>query len=95
MGDNRYLNLPLKETPWPNGNAVTTCPICGDKWKPAIGSFLPCHARCLLTEETAEKVVRLRENPDRTDTLKSIAEHLKVPLSVVRITLHDRTGTPV
>lgn len=53
MSDSPF-RLPLRETPWQGFDKFTTCPVCGGPWRPWEGSLLPCHAKCLLTEEAQD-----------------------------------------
>ena len=73
------FRLPLRDKPWPLGlHEPRGCPVCGGYWKPWAGSRLPCHARCLFTDD-ARAVVR---SDPRCDA--EIARHYGVTMSVVR-----------
>jgi len=55
--DQGFMNLPLRDKPWPPGeHRFRPCPICGLPWRPWTGSFLPCHARCLFTESEKQAI---------------------------------------
>ena len=46
------MRLALLTEPWPKGkNPRIDCPVCGEWWIPWAGSYLPCHGRCIFTEE--------------------------------------------
>ena len=51
-----HYRLPLRDEPWGAGVPYQDCPVCGEHWRPWCGSHLPCHAKCLLTDEAAEIV---------------------------------------
>lgn len=45
--------VPLRREPWPAGpHPWRPCQVCGERWVPWSGSFLPCHAKCLFTDAT-------------------------------------------
>jgi hypothetical protein len=75
---NTLFAIPLRRKPWPPGkHRVRPCPVCGKTWFPWAGSFLRCHARCLLAPEDRQ-IVRSDPRP-----LREIAEHYGVSMSVV------------
>jgi len=78
------FRIPLRDQPWPYGEGrlpTTKCPICGDIWIPWAGSMLPCHARCLLTDDAQDRLL------DEADTVLNQANKLGVSPSVVRASI--------
>lgn len=73
------FRIPLLETPRPKGmHEEILCPICGKKWKPWAGSRLPCHSRCLFTEDAVKAI---RASPKANSV---IAKSLGVSYSVIQ-----------
>lgn len=73
------FRIPLRTTPWPKGlQEAHDCPVCGEYWHPWPGSYLNCHARCLLTDESQTII---REDP-RNNTL--CVAHYGLSLSVIK-----------
>lgn len=50
------FRLPLRKEPWANFGGWTVCPVCLTLWRPWRGSYLPCHAKCLLTDEAQDEL---------------------------------------
>lgn len=74
----RGFRLPMRKIPWSrDGIGEYPCPVCGKAWSPWVGSLLPCHGRCLLTEELQEALL------DEDATLKTQADRRGVTYSVV------------
>jgi hypothetical protein len=72
------LRLPLLKEPRPPGKAPERpCPICGERWRPAAGRVLPCHARCLFHEQAQDDIL------DGPDGPVVVARHLGVPVKVI------------
>jgi hypothetical protein len=57
---------------------ATVCPVCKEYWMPWAGSRLPCHGKCLFTEEAQDELL------DDPRTEQQIARDLGVTNSVVR-----------
>ena len=71
--------MPLRAEPWPRGaHGKRPCSVCGRAWIPWAGSYLPCHGRCLFTDEARAAIIA----DPRTE--KEIALDLGVTVSVVR-----------
>ncbi len=76
----RYFTLPLLDLPWPIGRQPTRpCPICNETWQPTGGSRLPCHGKCLWTEEGAVFIA----NDPRIEA--KLVDELGVNRSMLRI----------
>lgn len=76
------FRLPLRETPWPPGkHEARPCPICGKGWIPWAFSMLPCHGRCLLTDEACLDLL------DAKETQAASAKRLGVSVAVVRASM--------
>lgn len=76
------MRIPLREEPWQSPEiGPRPCPVCGELWRPWVGSFLPCHARCLFTDE--EQDALLEENATRA----AQARRLGVTVSVIQAAL--------
>jgi hypothetical protein len=79
------MRIPLRDEPWPPGlNGPIPCPVCGKPWWPWAGSVLPCHGRCLFTDEEELAIVA---DPR---TFREIAGELGVTTSVIRSVLVRR-----
>ena len=75
----------MRGAPWKMGegaNEWTACPVCGVPWRPAGGSLLPCHAKCLFTPELQDELL------DEAATERAQAERLGVTKGIVRASLH-------
>lgn len=87
------LRMPLRD-PWPLGKHESRpCPVCGESWIPWPGSRLPCHGRCLLTDEGIE-LVHNAWKTDPTASAQVIADRFQIPRAVVLTTLR-RLGVSV
>lgn len=48
------LVMPMRKVPWDrflddlSAKNYRECPVCGGPWRPWHGSYLPCHAVCLV-----------------------------------------------
>lgn len=86
-----YLRMPLAD-PWPAGiHWGRPCAICGETWRPWAHSRLPCHAKCLLTDEGVE-LVRAWWESDRGSVIELRERLGGVTHSVVQATVHYRLG---
>lgn len=73
------MRLPLLAEPRPTGSQEPkTCPICNEYWMPWAGSFLPCHGKCLFTEEAQDDLLAI----NRTE--QTLAKETGVSGSVIR-----------
>lgn len=80
--------MELRKEPWPaleEGyyHPSMPCPVCGQLFRPWAGSYLPCHARCLMTEE--EQDAMLYSNKSN----KQLSQELGVTLSVIRASINQ------
>lgn len=76
------MRMPLRSEPWPPGaHAPRECPVCWDYWRPWAGSYLPCHGRCLFTEDEQDALL------DEDRTAKAQAQDHGVTQSVIRAAL--------
>jgi hypothetical protein len=77
------FNVPLRTSPWASGiyHGRHECPVCGKAWWPWAGSYLPCHARCLMTESAQDEILAC------PDTVGVIADRLGVSVAVIRASL--------
>jgi len=55
-----------------------TCPVCMEYWMPWAGSRLPCHGKCLFSEEAQADLL------DDNRTEQELARLLGVTGSVIR-----------
>ena len=73
------MRLPMLLDPRPMGSQLSrTCPICNEYWMPWAGSRLPCHGKCLFTEEAQEALL------DDNRTEQELARVVGVSGSVIR-----------
>lgn len=77
--------LQLREKPWPPGKK-RTCPVCKKPWWPWAGSYLPCHSKCLFTEQEQADIKA------HTGTIQQIAAEYGVTVSVI-ISVTRKRGT--
>lgn len=75
-----WLVMPMRAQPWPKGGGHPwqLCPVCKQKWRPWAGSLLPCHAKCIWTEQGAVSLF----NDSRTETQLEAA--LGLTRSIIR-----------
>lgn len=74
------FRLPLLTEPRPPGpHSPRPCPVCGQGWQPWPGSYLPCHGRCLPTEEAQDALL-----DEQGVTEAEQARRLGVSVAVVR-----------
>ncbi len=52
------MRMTILTEPWPEGGKPIECPVCGESWRPWRNSYLPCHGRCLWTDEGAIEIYR-------------------------------------
>lgn len=72
------MRVHLRDEPWDRQGGWTTCPLCGEPWRPWARSLLPCHAKCIWTDEGA--LVLLRSPL----SMRELSEMLGVTSSIVR-----------
>lgn len=73
------MRMQLRAKPWPMGaHPPRLCPVCEEPWHPWAMSRLPCHARCLFTEQEQDAIL----NDSRR--LVDIAAALRVSINTVR-----------
>lgn len=77
------VRLPLRETPWPKRPEPRPCPVCGVRWHPWAGSYLPCHAACLFTEDEEDEVLAELEADPRL-RIEDVARARGVTVAVLR-----------
>lgn len=86
-----FLRLPLLDEPrGPGPHPQIECPICSGPWQPWAGSRLPCHTKCLLTDEGVSAC--LHHFRESNGSVQSIADKMGVTVAVIRGTLHHRCG---
>jgi hypothetical protein len=81
----------LRETPWTRENGGGTwqpCPCCNKRWRPFVGSFLPCHARCLYEPATAATIKALYLSTSLTE--KQLADALGIAVPMLRAICRER-----
>ena len=90
---NDHLRMQLREEPWPAGtHTYRPCPICGNPWRPFAFSYLPCHAKCVFTDEAVDLLRAHYDDP--TTRMGDFADDFGVTPGVIRATLHSRCGIP-
>ncbi len=73
------MRMQLRAEPWPMGaHPPRPCPVCGEPWRPWALSRLPCHGKCLFTEEEQDKILA---DPR---TQKEVAAALGVTVCTIR-----------
>jgi hypothetical protein len=73
--------IPLRAEPWPHAaHPKRPCAVCGELWWPWVGSYLPCHGRCLFTDEARAAIIA----DPRTENEIALDLDLGVTVSVVR-----------
>jgi hypothetical protein len=83
-----FPKVKLRAEPWTLANGGGTwqaCPCCVKRWRPFVGSRLPCHAKCLYTAEDKAKIRELYQASSITE--KKLAELLGITPAMVRAVL--------
>lgn len=83
-----WFRLPLLLEPRAMGKHPSRpCAVCGELWRPWAGSRLPCHARCLFTDEGRRELLALFRDETVLGGYAALAKHFGVSASVIRSVL--------